>query len=326
MSSSNGSIVFSRLLPKASENELKSPAAFGRLSDVLHAPMTFLSLTGSACLAISIASADLGALSASETLRESSRARLQSAETQRDRIASRVHHLESLAAGLLVADDTAQDLRSIVLDVASEGTGFGVRSTHPLLEQAGGSVESSTSLPAWQKSWWHRLDSDHRGPVAAFGLTLIFASVLSGGAERKIHAVSPLLDDTLPVHCSSSNGESTMSVTTLLSPDSTTTDVDPDREWKPAPMNESHSSLLIDSIDDEEEGDLFYFDDEEDDQDEDEDDGFFFDDDDDDDDDDQKDGGGDVDKDPTSPDGDKKSSEDSEFGEDEDEEEYEFED
>ena len=286
--------------------------------------MTLLALVGASCLAIAIASGDPQKLDEAQTLRAESAGRLKIAMLSRERAASRLHDLEAIRAGQSIAPDRLADLRSVVLDVASPGTGFGVRWTHPLLELPESSQVSVTDPVNPPRSTWHQIDPVHRGPVAAFGLTLIFASVLSGGGDRKIHASAPDLDDTLPQNCRS-HGESQMTATTILAPDHSRPSQE--LEWMPTPVDALDSSPLA-AIDDEDEGDLFYFDDEDDDQDEDEDDGFFFDDDDDDEDDEDEDED-DLESDegvsPEGEDDDEDDDEHSGFGDD-DEEEYEFED
>ena len=292
------------------------------MSDVRHAPMTLLALAGASCLAIAIASADLGKLDEAHALRAESAARLESAILSRERAASRLHDLEAVRAGQPIAPDRLEDLRSVVLDIASPGTGFGVRWTHPLLEMPHPSETAAASPARLPRPAWHQIDPVHRAPVAAFGLTLIFASVLSGGGDRKIHASSPDLDDNLPQN-RRSHGEPQMPATAVLAPDCSSPSQE--LEWMPTPVDALEASPIA-AIDDEDEGDLFYFDDEDDDQDEDEDDGFFFDDDEedeedeeDDDDDDELESDEDV-----SPEDDD-DDEDSGFGNDDDEE-YEFED
>lgn len=283
--------------------------------------MTLLALAGASCLAGAIASGDLRPLDEAQTLRAESARRLESANLARERAASRLHDLEALHAGQPVPAGRLEDLRSVVLDVASTGTGFGVRWTHPLLELPSPSEAPAGFAEAPSRPSWHVIDPSHRGPVAAFGLTLIFASVLSGGGDRKIHASSPDLDDTLPQNCRT-HGESQMPATAVLAPNSPSQSQE--FEWMPTPVDALESSLAVASIDDEDEGDLFYFDDEDDDQDEDEDDGFFFDDDEEDDgkedDEDGLESGGDDTSDDEDDD-----EEESGFGNDDDEE-YEFED
>ena len=245
------------------------------MCDVRHAPMTLLALAGASCLAIAIASGDLGKLDEAHALRAESSARLESAILSRERAASRLHDLEAVRAGQPIAPDRLEDLRSVVLDIASPGTGFGVRWTHPLLEMPHPSETHEASSAPRPRPAWHKIDPVHRGPVAAFGLTLIFASVLSGGGDRKIHASSPDLDDNLPQN-RRSHGEPQMPATAVLAPDRSSPSQE--LEWMPTPVDALDASPVA-AIDDEDEGDLFYFDDEDDDQDEDEDDGFFFDDD-----------------------------------------------
>ena len=290
------------------------------MCDVRHAPMTFLALAGASCLAVAIASGDLRKLDEAHALRAESAARLASATLSRERAANRLHDLEAVRAGQPIAPDRLEDLRSVVLDIASPGTGFGVRWTHPLLEMPHPSETLEASSAPRSRPAWHKIDPVHRGPVAAFGLTLIFASVLSGGGDRKIHASSPDLDDNLP-QIRRSHGEPQMPATAVLAPDRSSPSQE--LEWMPTPVDALEASPVA-AIDDEDEGDLFYFDDEDDDQDEDEDDGFFFDDDEeddeeDDDDDDELESDEDV-----SP-KDDDDEEDSGFGDDNDEE-YEFED
>ena len=291
------------------------------MCDVRHAPMTLLALAGASCLAIAIASGDLGKLDEAHALRAESSARLESAILSRERAASRLHDLEAVRAGQAIAPDRLEDLRSVVLDIASPGTGFGVRWTHPLLEMPHPSETPEASSAPRSRPAWHKIDPVHRGPVAAFGLTLIFASVLSGGGDRKIHASSPDLDDNVPQN-RPSHGEPQMSVTAVLAPDRSSPSQE--LEWMPTPVDALEASPVA-AIDDEDEGDLFYFDDEDDDQDEDEDDGFFFDDDEEEDEeeDDEDDDELESDKD-VSPEDDE-DEEDSGFGNDDDEE-YEFED
>ena len=193
-----------------------------------------------------------------------------------------------------------------------------MRWTRPLLDlpESPGPIEFATG----EQSNQYVIHPTHRGPVAAFGLTLIFASVLSGGVDKKIHAFSPNLDDTLPQNRPSS-GEPQMPATSILAPDTSTQSHE--AEWMPTPADSPHLSQASAAIDDEDEGDLFYFDDDDDDQDEDEDDGFFFDDDEDDDEDSDDD---DLDSDDdASAEGDEEDEDDSAFGDDDDEE-YEFED
>ena len=290
------------------------------MCDVRHAPMTLLALAGASCLAIAIASGDLGKLDEAHALRAESAARLESAILSRERAASRLHDLEAVRAGQPIAQDRLEDLRSVVLDIASSGTGFGVRWTHPLLEMPHLSETSEASSVPRSRPAWHKIDPAHRGPVAAFGLTLIFASVLSGGGDRKIHVSSPDLDDNVPQN-RRSHGEPQMPATAVLAPDCSSPSQE--LEWMPTPVDALEASPVA-AIDDEDEGDLFYFDDEDDDQDEDEDDGFFFDDDEEDDeeeedDDDELESDNDV-----SPEDDD-DEEDSGLGNDDDED-YEFED
>ena len=291
----------------------------GRFFYVRYAPMTLLALAGASCLAVAIASGDLRELDQAHALRAESAARLESAILSQERAASRLHDLEAVRAGQPIAPDRLEDLRSVVLDVASPGTGFGVRWTHPLLELLHSSETPAASFAPRPRPAWHRIDPVHRGPVAAFGLTLIFASVLSGGGDRKIHASSPDLADNLP-QIRHSPGEPQMSATAVLAPDQSS----PSREieWMPTPVDALAASPVA-AIDDEDEGDLFYFDDEDDDQDEDEDDGFFFDDDEEDEVEEEDDDELDSDKDV--PPEDDEDEDDSGFGND-DEEEYEFED
>ena len=282
--------------------------------------MTLLAMGGACCLAIAIASGDLQPLANAQALRQDASDRLQSAQVAQHRVASRVHDLEALRGGHHVPAERLEDLRSVVLDVAPSGAGFGVRWTHPLLDLPEPRAVPMAPDPSQTLSGWHLLTPGQRGPVAAFGLTLIFASVLSGGGERKIHASSPLLDDTTPQNVRSS-GEPVMHATAVLAP--TRTHPPQDWEWMPTPVDGTDSLSPSLAIDDEDEGDLFYFDDEEDDQDEDEDDGFFFDDDDDEDEDDDQSDELESD-DPVAPD-EEDDEEDSGFGDDDDEE-YEFED
>ena len=292
------------------------------MCDVRHAPMTLLALAGASCLAIAIASGDLGKLYEAHALRAESSARLESAILSRERAASRLHDLEAVRAGQPIAPDRLEDLRSVVLDIASPGTGFGVRWTQPLLEMPHRSETSEASSAPRSRPAWHKIDPVHRGPVAAFGLTLIFASVLSGGGDRKIHASSPDLDDNLP-QIRRTHGEPQMTATAVLAPDRSSPSQE--LEWMPTPVDALEASPVA-AIDDEDEGDLFYFDDEDDDQEEDEDDGFFFDDDEEDDEEDDDDDDDDElesDKDVSPEDDDDE--EDSGFGN-EDDEEYEFED
>ena len=293
------------------------------MSDVRHAPMTLLALAGASCLAVAIASGDLRKLDEAHALRAESASRLESAILSRERAASRLHDLEAVRAGQPIAPDRLEDLRSVVLDIASPGTGFGVRWTHPLLEMPHRSETPEASSATRSRPAWHKIDPVHRGPVAAFGLTLIFASVLSGGGDRKIHASSPDLDDNLPQN-RRSHGEPQMSATAVLAPDRSSPSQE--LEWMPTPVDALEASPVA-AIDDEDEGDLFYFDDEDDDQDEDEDDGFFFDDDEEDDEDEDEDEDEDdeleSDEDVSPEDDDDE--DDSGFGGDDDEE-YEFED
>ena len=302
---------------------LKFAGLVGRFPDVHQAPMTLLALAGASCLAVAIASGDLRKFNEAQAFHEESSRRLESAILSRDRAASRLHDLEMLRAGQPIAPDRLEDFRSLVLDVASPGAGFGVRWTHPLLKPPHPFEIHAATSTARQRPIWHRLDPDHRGPVAAFGLTLIFASVLSGGGDRKIHASLPDLDDNLPQN-SRSYGEPQMSATAVLVPDSSSPSQE--REWMPTPVDALDHSPDC-AIDDEDEGDLFYFDDEDDEQDEDEDDGFFFDDDEEDDEEDEEDGDDDDELESdkgVSPESDDEE-EDSGFGDDDDEE-YEFED
>ena len=290
------------------------------MSDVRHAPMTLLALAGASCLAVAIASGDLRKLDEAHALRAESAARLESAILSRERAASRLHDLEAGRAGQPIAPDRLEGLRSVVLDIASSGTGFGVRWTHPLLEMPYPSEALAASTTPRPRPAWHQIAPVHRAPVAAFGLTLIFASVLSGGGDRKIHASSPDLDDNLPQN-RRSHGEPQMPATAVLAPDRSSPSQE--LEWMPTPVDALESSPVA-AIDDEDEGDLFYFDDEDDDQDEDEDDGFFFDDDEEDEEDEEDDDDeleSDEDVSPEDDDDD----EDSGFGNDDDEE-YEFED
>jgi len=289
------------------------------LCDVRHAPMTLLALSGASCLAIAIASGDLRKLDEAHALREDSAARLESAILSRERAASRLHDLEAVRAGQSIAPDRLEDLRSVVLDVASPGTGFGVRWTHPLLEMPHPSETPAVRSAPRPRPAWHQIDPVHRGPVAAFGLTLIFASILSGGGDRKIHASSPDLDDNLLQNCRS-HGEPLMPATAVLAPDRSSPSQE--LEWMPTPVD-AHEAPPVAAIDDEDEGDLFYFDDEDDDQDEDEDDGFFFDDDEEDEGDEEDDDELESDEEVSPEDDDDE--DDSGFGND-DEEEYEFED
>ena len=281
--------------------------------------MTLLALAGASCLAVAIASGDLRELDQAHALRAESAARLESAILSQERAASRLHDLEAVRAGQPIDPDRVEDLRSVVLDVASPGTGFGVRWTHPLLELLHSSETPAAGLAARPRPAWHRIDPVHRGSVAAFGLTLIFASVLSGGGDRKIHDSSPDLADNLPQNCLS-YGEPQMPATTVLATNRTSPTQE--LEWMPTPVDALATSPVA-AIDDDDEGDLFYFDDEEDDQDEDEDDGFFFDDDEEDEDDGDEDDELESDK-GVSPE-DEDDEDDSGFGSD-DEEEYEFED
>ena len=282
--------------------------------------MTLLALAGASCLAIAIASGDLGKLNEAHALRAESSDRLESAILSRERAASRLHDLEAVRAGQPIAPDRLEDLRSVVLDIASPGTGFGVRWTHPLLEMPHRSETHEASSAPRSRPAWHKIDPVHRGPVAAFGLTLIFASVLSGGGDRKIHASSPDLDDNL-LQNRRSHGEPQMTATAVLAPDRSSPSQE--LEWMPTPVDALEASPVA-AIDDEDEGDLFYFDDEDDDQEEDEDDGFFFDDDEEDDEEeDDDDDELESDKDVSPEDDDDE--EDSGFGNDDDEE-YEFED
>ena len=267
---------------------------------------------------VAIASGDHQPLNEARNLRAESLYRLECANLAHERVASRVHDLESLRASQPLATDRLEDLRSVVLDVAPPGTGFGVRWTRPLLDlpESPGPIEFATG----EQSNQYVIHPTHRGPVAAFGLTLIFASVLSGGVDKKIHAFSPNLDDTLPQNRPSS-GEPQMPATSILAPDTSTQSHE--AEWMPTPADSPHLSQASAAIDDEDEGDLFYFDDDDDDQDEDEDDGFFFDDDEEDDEDSDDD---DLDSDDdASAEGDEEDEDDSAFGDDDDEE-YEFED
>ena len=285
--------------------------------------MTLLALAGASCLAVAIASGDHQPLNEARNLRAESLYRLECANLAHERVASRVHDLESLRASQPLATDRLEDLRSVVLDVAPPGTGFGVRWTRPLLDlpESPGPIEFATG----EQSNQHVIHPTHRGPVAAFGLTLIFASVLSGGVDKKIHAFSPNLDDTLPQNRPSS-GEPQMPATSILAPDTSTQSHE--AEWMPTPADSPHLSQASAAIDDEDEGDLFYFDDDDDDQDEDEDDGFFFDDDEEDDEDSDDDDSDDDDldsDDDASAEGDEEDEDDSAFGDDDDEE-YEFED
>ena len=292
------------------------------MCDVRHAPMTLLALAGASCLAIAIASGDLGKLYEAHALRAESSARLESAILSRERAASRLHDLEAVRAGQPIAPDRLEDLRSVVLDIASPGTGFGVRWTHPLFELPHPAETAAASPARLPRPAWHQIDPGHRGPVAAFGLTLIFASVLSGGGDRKIHASSPDLDDNF-LQNRRSHGEPQMPATAVLAPDRSSPSQE--LEWMPTPVDALEASPVA-AIDDEDEGDLFYFDDEDDDQEEDEDDGFFFDDDEEDDEEDDDDDDDDElesDKDVSPEDDDDE--EDSGFGNDDDEE-YEFED
>jgi hypothetical protein len=290
--------------------------------------MTLLALAGASCLAIAIASGDLRKLDEAYDLRADSAAWLESAILSRERAASRVHDLEAVRAGQSIAPERLEDLRSIVLDVASPGTGFGVRWTHPLLEMPHPSETPAFRSAPRPRPAWHQIDPVHRGPVAAFGLTLIFASVLSGGGDRKIHASSPDLDDNLPQN-RRSHGEPQMPATAVLAPDRSSPSQE--LEWMPTPVDALEASPVA-AIDDEDEGDLFYFDDEDDDQDEDEDDGFFFDDDeedeedeDEDEDEDEEDDDDELESDEDVSPEDDDDEDDSGFGEDDDEE-YEFED
>ena len=290
------------------------------MCDVHHAPMTLLALAGASCLAVAIASGDLRKLDEAHALRVESSTRLESAILSRERAASRLHDLEAVRAGQPIAPDRLEDLRSVVLDIASPGTGFGVRWTHPLLEMPHPSEAHEASFAPSSRPAWHKIDPVHRGPVAAFGLTLIFASVLSGGGDRKIHVSSPDLDDNLPQN-RRSHGEPQMPATAVLAPDRSSPSQE--LEWMPTPVD-APCVPPVAAIDDEDEGDLFYFDDEDDDQDEDEDDGFFFDDDEEDEEDEEDDDDeleSDEDVSPEDDDDD----EDSGFGNDDDEE-YEFED
>ena len=290
----------------------------GRFSEVRHSVMTLLALAGSTCLAIAIASGDRQPLAEAQHLRAEASHRLECVKLAHERVASRLHDLESLRASQPLAADRLEDLRSVVLDVASPGTGFGVRWSHPLLDLPEPSgPHHSESTGQWEPNW-HVIDPSHRGPVAAFGLTLIFASVLSGGSDKKIHASSPDLDDTLPVNFTPS-GEPQMPATSILAPD--TPMQAQEAEWMPVPVDFSPPSSAVAGIDDEDDGDLFYFDDEDDDQDEDEDDGFFFDDDEEDEEESDDD---DLDSDDRA-EGEDEDEGDSGFGDDDDEE-YEFED
>ena len=282
--------------------------------------MTLLALAGASCLAIAIASGDLRKLDEAHALRADSATRLESAILSRERAASRLHDLEAVRAGQSIAPDRLEDLRSVVLDVASPGTGFGVRWTHPLLEMPHPSETPAVRSAPRPRPAWHHIEPVHRGPVAAFGLTLIFASVLSGGGDRKIHASSPDLDDNHSQNFRS-HGEPQMPATAVLAPDRS--NPSQELEWIPTPVD-ALGAPPVAAIDDEDEGDLFYFDDEEDAHDEDEDDGFFFDDDEDDEDDEEYEGDELESDDDISPEDDEEE-EDSGFGED-DEEEYEFED
>ena len=291
------------------------------MCDVRHAPMTLLALAGASCLAVAIASGDLRKLDEAHALRAESSTRLKSAILSRERAASRVHDLEAVRAGQPIAPDRLEDLRSVVLDIASSGTGFGVRWTHPLLEMPYPSGALAASPAPRPRPAWHQIDPVHRGPVAAFGLTLIFASVLSGGGDRKIHVSSPDLDDNLPQN-RRSHGEPQMPATAVLAPDRSSPSQE--LEWMPTPVDALDASPVA-AIDDEDEGDLFYFDDEDDDQDEDEDDGFFFDDDEEDEEDEEEDDDDELDSDEDVSPEDDDDEEDSGFGNDDDEE-YEFED
>jgi hypothetical protein len=281
--------------------------------------MTLLALAGASCLAIAIASGDLGKLDEAHALRAESAARLESAILSRERAASRLHDLEAVRAGQPIAPDRLEDLRSVVLDIASPGTGFGVRWTHPLLEMPHRSETFEASSALRSRPAWHKIDPVHRGPVAAFGLTLIFASVLSGGGDRKIYASSPDLDDNFPQN-RRSHGEPQMPATAVLAPDRSSPSQE--LEWMPTPVDAPIAPPVA-AIDDEDEGDLFYFDDEDDDQDEDEDDGFFFDDDEEDEEDEEDDDELESDEDVSPKDDDDEDG--SGFGDDDDEE-YEFED
>ena len=285
--------------------------------------MTLLALAGASCLAIAIASGDLRKLDEARALRSESSARLESAILSRKRAASRLHDLEAVQAGQPIPPVRLEDLRSVVLDVASPGTGFGVRWTRPLLEMPHPSETPAVRSAPRPRPAWHQIDPIHRGPVAAFGLTLIFASVLSGGGDRKIHASSPDLDDN-NLHNRRSHGEPQMPATAVLAPDRSSPSQE--LEWMPTPADALEASPVV-AIDDEDEGDLFYFDDDDDDQDEDEDDGFFFDDDDDDEEDEEgeedEDDELESDKDVSPEDDDDE--EESGFGNDDDEE-YQFED
>ena len=288
--------------------------------------MTLLALAGASCLAIAIASGDLRKLDEAHALRAESSAGLESAILSRERAASRLHDLEAVRAGQHIAPDRLEDLRSVVLDIAPPGTGFGVRWAQPLLEMPHPSETLAASSTPRPRPAWHKIDPVHRGPVAAFGLTLIFASVLSGGGDRKIHVSSPDLDDNLPQN-RRSHGEPQMPATAVLAPDRSSPSQE--LEWMPTPVDALEASPVA-SIDDEDEGDLFYFDDEDDDQDEDEDDGFFFDDDEEDEEDEEEDEDDDDDDDELESDKDvspedDEDEEDSGFGNDDDEE-YEFED
>ena len=293
------------------------------MSDVRHAPMTLLALAGASCLAVAIASGDLRKLDEAHALRAESAARLESAILSRERAASRLHDLEAVRAGQPIAPDRLEDLRSVVLDIASPGTGFGVRWTHPLLELPHPAETAAASPARLPRPACHQIAPVHRAPVAAFGLTLIFASVLSGGGDRKIHASSPDLDDNL-LQNRRSHGEPQMTATAVLAPDRSSPSQE--LEWMPTPVDAPIAPPVA-AIDDEDEGDLFYFDDEDDDQDEDEDDGFFFDDDeeDDEDDEDEDDDDDELESDEDVSPEDDDDEEDSGFGDDDDEE-YEFED
>ncbi len=296
----------------------------GRFFVVRHSPMTLLAFVGASCLAIAIASGDLEPLAEAQGLRADASARLHSAHLAQQRAASRVHDLEAIRAGQLVPVERLDDLRSVVLDVAPPGTGFGVRWTHPLLEIPASTAVRRASEPLLSRSGIHLLAPGQRGPVAAFGLTLIFASVLSGGVDRKIHASSPVLVDKSHQN-HRSPGEPVMRATAVLDPNPSSRVED--LEWMPTPADGNGPLGPLGSIDDEEEGDLFYFDDEEDDQEDDEDDGFFFDDDDDDDEDHDSDQSeeDDLESDSDLPPDEDEEEDDSGFAED-DEEEYEFED
>ena len=255
---------------------LKFRRRAGRFLGVRHSAMTLLALAGALCLALAIDSADRQPLVSAQNLRAEASHRLEWANLAHERVAGRLHDLESLRTNQPVPPDRLEDLRSVVLDVASPGTGFGVRWTRPLLDLPSPSESVRFGFAGPSQSNWYAIHPTHRGPVAAFGLTLIFASVVSGGGGKKIHASSPDLDDTL-LQIRPSSGEPQMPVTSILAPD--TSMQAQDAEWMPSPVDSTQSHLSSGSIDDEEEGDLFYFDDDDDGQDEDEDDGFFFDDD-----------------------------------------------